>query len=275
MKFQNTIKDLNKNGFSIIKNCLNKNYCKKLINSLEEICSKNENKKFIEVINGQLIVRDLIFRNFKIFSKIIEFPIIMKILEKVFRDEFIIDNILASNSIIRKKNENESRIHMDGHLPVKQFKNTTDMVAIICLNDFKKKNGSTNVWPGSHLSGIKINDDQKKNNKYKKKFKSLETEAGSIIFIPGQTWHQIGKNISGDKRWAIIIHYKLWWIKPGLNYSLCGKKIFNSLNNRQKKLFGFTSIVQRINLTNMSRINSKTKRKVQSVPKNYQRAIAY
>ena len=164
---------------------------------------------------------------------------------------------------------------MDGHLPVKQFKNTTDMVAIICLNNFKKENGSTNVWPRSHLSGIRINNDQTKKSKYKKKFKSLETEAGSIIFIPGQTWHQIGKNISGDKRWAIIIHYKLWWIKPGLNYSLCGKKIFNSLNNRQKKLFGFTSIVPRIDLTNMGRVNSKTKRKIESVPKNYQKAIAY
>jgi len=274
MKVGNIIKDLTKNSFSIATNCLKENYCKKIIKNLEDICLKNKKKNFINNTNGQLVIRDLIFRNFEIFSKLLDIPVVMKTLAQVFKDEFILDNIIASNALLMKKNNKKNRIHMDGHLPITQFRNTTDMVAIICLNDFNKSNGSTNIWPRSHLSGIRINDKQKLLKKYKN-FKSIETRAGSIIFLPGQTWHQIGKNLNGNKRWAIIIHYKLWWIKPSVNYTECGEKIFNSLNEQQKKLFGFSSIVPKIDLKTMERNNLKIKRKIESVSKNYYKAIVY
>ena len=74
------------------------------------------------------------------------------------------------------------------------------MVVVICLNNFNENNGSTNYWPKSHLSGIRVNNVKKLPKKFNN-YKSVKTQAGSIIFLTGQTWHQIGKNISGKKRW--------------------------------------------------------------------------
>ena len=63
----------------------------------------------------------------------------------------------------------------------------------------------------------------------KKKNIYMKAKKGSVGFILGSTWHQIGQNFSNESRWSIIIHYKKWWIKPSTNYINCGKKIFNIL----------------------------------------------
>ena len=39
-------------------------------------------------------------------------------------------------------------------------------------------------------------------------FKYVKAKKGSLIFFLGQTWHQIGQNINGKKRWGILCHYK-------------------------------------------------------------------
>ena len=47
----------------------------------------------------------------------------------------------------------------------------------------------------------------------------MKAKKGSVGFILGQTWHQIGRNLSEDSRWCIIIHYKRWWIKPSTDFT--------------------------------------------------------
>ena len=105
-------------------------------------------------------------------------------------------------------------------------------------------------------------------------FINMKAKKGSIGFILGQTWHQIGRNINNKSRWSIIIHYKRWWIKPSTDFTKCGKTIFNKLNSNQKKLFGFTSISPKFNLKN-SRKNYKTLRKIKNIPKDYKKSLLY
>ena len=52
---------------------------------------------------------------------------------------------------------------------------------------------------------------------------------------------QIGENISGGRRWSILSHYKRWRIKPTTDYTKCGRKIFDTLTEKQKVLLGFSS----------------------------------
>jgi hypothetical protein len=73
----------------------------------------------------------------------------------------------------------------------------------------------------------------------------------------------------------LLIHYKRWWIKPSLDYTKCGKKIFNSLNLNQKKLFGFTSISPKFDFKLKYRTDYKTKRDILNLPKNYEDATNY
>lgn len=274
MNYEKYLKTIKRDGLCIIKNCISLNDCSKIIKLIENIYKNKKNKNLINIIENQLVIKDLIFRNFKFFLKLIDLKVVIKFLETIFKDDFILDNIIASNSLKSNSKKQKNKIHIDGHLPITKFEHTTDMVVIICLNDFNENNGSTKYWPKSHLSGIRVNDVKKIPKKFNN-YKSIKTQAGSIIFLTGQTWHQIGKNISGEKRWAIIIHYKKWWIKPSLNFTLCGKKFFSYLNSYQKKLFGFTSISPKINLKTLQRVNFKTKRKIESVPKKYYKALDY
>jgi ectoine hydroxylase-related dioxygenase (phytanoyl-CoA dioxygenase family) len=266
-------KFLFKDGYCKIDEFLPKKYCENLIKELikEKIkLEKNRLHKDEASKKGQLIIRDLILRNPKMFLNLIDLKIITQVLDSIFNEEYILDNFMATNSINIKQEHNRI-VHIDSHIPVTNPLHTLDLVVVVCLNNFNKFNGSTIVWPKSHLSGIKI---QKQINVNKKKFKIINAKKGSLVFFLGQTWHQIGKNLNKEDRWGILLHYKRWWIKPATNFTKCGNKIFKMLNNKQKKILGFNSISPEFNFKTNTR-EVKTVRKISSVSKNYLKAITY
>ena len=57
---------------------------------------------------------------------------------------------------------------MDLHLPCNSPENTSDIVICYCLNNFTKENGATKIWPKSHLSSTRIQNDKNYNKKIKK-----------------------------------------------------------------------------------------------------------
>ena len=116
------------------------------------------------------------------------------------------------------------------------------------------------------MSGIKC---QVEKVNYKK-FKKIQVTAkkGSLIIFLGQTWHQLGDNHLGTKRWGILYHLKKWWIKPSSDYSKYFYKSFAKFNNRQKMLLGFSSISP---LPLSKRI--KTKVSPKSLPKSYKNLL--
>ncbi len=265
-----------KNGHCIIKNVFDANYCEKLVKKIDKLyIDKRKRKKDIDegTIFGQQIIRDLVLRDPKTFLRLIDNKKIIKILNNLFKDSFILENIMASNSL-NVKNNYKRIVHIDSHLPTQDPKLTTDAVAMICLDDFKKENGATKIWPKSHLSGIKIHHEKNKLKNNKKKHVYVEAPKGSLVIFLGQLWHQVGKNINNKRRWAILIHYKRWWIKPSTDFTKCGNKIFKLLNKKQKELFGFNSIVPKFNLKNQSR-NTKTLRNIKSIGKSYTEALKY
>ena len=270
------LKKINKEGFCIIQNFLKPEHCNKIIREIERLKKRKDKLKnnFDEGSKfGQVIIRDLVLRNPGVFLKLLDFKFINSALEKIFNDYFILENMMASNSVNVKKKYARG-IHIDSHLPTKDPKNTSDVVVLFCLDDFSKENGSTKIWPGSHFSGLRIHHEKKNKLKLFKKYKYVEAKQGSIVFFLGQTWHQIGKNINSKRRWGILSHYKRWWIKPGTDFTKCGPKIYKMLNTRQKELFGFNCIPPKFNLRTQSR-NLKTLRKTSKISRNYTSAILY
>ena len=67
---------------------------------------------------------------------------------------------MASNSIQTEKNY-KALVHIDSHLPSSEIKNTSDAVVLFCLDNFTKENGTTKIWPGSHLTGVRIQNEKK------------------------------------------------------------------------------------------------------------------
>ena len=144
---------------------------------------------------------------------------------------------------------------------------------LICLDDFSKENGSTKIWPRSHLSGIRAQN-IKLNQQKLKNFKHIKAKKGSIVFFLGHLWHQIGKNENSLDRWGILCHYKRWWIKPSTDFTKCGKKIFKMLTEDQKRIFGFNSISPKFNFKKKSR-PLKTLRKMSLKNLNYKQILNY
>ena len=99
-----------KNGYCIINHVFKKNYCDELIKKIEDLYTKKKNKRY-DVdegsMYGQEIIRDLVLRDPKTFLKLIDNKKIIKVLELIFKDLFILENIMASNSVNVKKNIRE------------------------------------------------------------------------------------------------------------------------------------------------------------------------
>ena len=270
------IKDLFKNGYCIINNVLDTKECDSIIKNLENLKKKifqNKNFQHERPGRGQLIIRDLPLRDPKNYLNLIDNKLIIEVLDAIFKETFILDNCQVSKTSNVKK-KFYSLAHIDSHLACKSVKDTSDVVACYCLDEFTKKNGTTKIWPKSHLSGIRIQNNKDYTKRIKSNFKYAEAEKGSVIIFLGQTWHQIGENIDSKSRWGVLCHYKRWWIKPSTDWTKCGSKIFKLLNKRQKELFGFTSISPRFNFKKQNK-TLKTLRKTSSLSQNYSKTIQY
>ena len=268
--------ELFKKGYCIVENYLNSTKCQKIIKEIESINNSNIKKQFVYKRNlerGQITIRDLVLIKPKSFLNLIDKKFILKVLSKVFDDKFILENIMASNSI-NVKNKYSAKIHCDSLLSTTNPRNSTDVVVMYCLDDFDKNNGATKVWPGSHLSDIRPHIDINNIKKKIKKFKYIKAKKGSIVFFLGQTWHQIGKNLNSKRRWSVIVHYRRWWMKPSTDFTKCGSAIYKKLNKTQKELFGFNSISPKFNFKNKSS-KVKTLRKLNKFPKSYFQAQNY
>ena len=234
------INNLESEGFAIMKDVISLDECNKMVLALEE-AEKN-------ILQGNKFDLAYYFskRNLQIFNVHYQIPNyflnlisnqkIIRIMQDVLNDKLILSNFNASKSL--KSSEKEYRIHIDSRKPNPNFSNTYQMVAIICLNEFTANNGSTVVVPGSHKSGHdprnkRFSDDD---------LLTITAKKGSVIFIPGQTWHDVGQNFSGETRWGIIAYYSCWWIKPTYDFvNSCTEEIFNKLSYLQKELLGFNT----------------------------------
>ena len=276
MKLKKVLSSLNKNGYCVVENVLKKKICENAIRKLIKLEKKiNKNKYFIKerTKNGQKIIRDLVLRDPKSFLSFVDNKFALKVLSKILKDTFILDNSMASNSVNVKSNY-KSLVHIDSHLANKTFSNTSDVIVLYCLDNFTIDNGATKIWPGSHLSGIRIQNDKNYSFRIRQKYEYAEAPKGSIIFFLGQTWHQIGRNVSSTSRWGIFNHYKRWWIKPATDFTKCGSRIFRMLNEKQKEIFGFNSISPKFNFKTKSK-PIKTLRDLSKLSNNYHEVINY
>ena len=266
-------RELRNKGYSIQENVFSKKACDHLGKILDQIEKNKKFKKFVtnegakqtslktknkKIRQAQILNVHCIYP--EIFLKYISNKLVLGVLKKNFKENFILSNFNASRAV--KSNEKKYRIHMDSRLPISDFSNTTHIVALICIDDFTKTNGALVVVENSHKSNA--NPRNKKINH--SQLKTAIAPKGSIIFTTGQTWHDIGHNLDGKRRWGIIAYYSRWWIKPTFDFvSNCSKKTFSMCNNIQKELLGFNSTPP----SKWSIKRHKTLRPKTKIPKKY------
>jgi len=223
-------------GFAIEENVITNDECNKMAKMLNEIEDEKKVKRTLVSTDSQTVLLNVHLERPSIFLDKISIPKVMDTLSKVFNDEFILSNFNASKSGAKGGN----RIHIDSRVPIRDFSSTLQIAALLCIDDFTEKNGATIVWPHSHNSGM---DPRRFRDKFSSPGKIYASASkGSVIYTLGQTWHDVGPNIDGSRRWGIIAYYSRWWIKPTFDFTKCGPELYSKLSTKQKVLFGFTSI---------------------------------
>ncbi len=274
-KIKSIVDEVKQKGFVVIPNLISKkdssNFCKQLNDDFKKyskfyaspgkVKKKNLQSKALEKT-----VFNLHNKNINWF-KLFEHPLIIQILDILLKEgsynnkePYYLNNISARSPL---KNAHNQQLHIDSGLPGVNY--LLKVNALWCLNDFNKSNGTTTVLPGSHKKKTYPED-----NKIYNKLNYINAQAGSVIIFDGSLWHGgSGGKIIDDDRWGLILGYARWWIKPSFDFTKnTPSKIFNKLNDSQKKLLGFHLTSPKDEFTRVRRISDKFEKPIKySLPK--------
>jgi len=167
------------------------------------------------------------------FHPFVATDLAMAVAEQLLEIPFQLSSVAAS----RSEPEAGRRPHLDGRIPIPHPSPSTHLSILYCVDDFRVDNGATMFWPYSHMSGRKppaeVIPSELPGGV------QLEAARGSAIFFLGSTWHEIAPNLSGSRRWSVIVTYCRWWCKPTTDF----RTEFDpeSLELLERDLYGFTS----------------------------------
>tara|TARA_B100000927_G_C16423194_1_gene452300 strand:+ start:63 stop:875 length:813 start_codon:yes stop_codon:yes gene_type:complete len=265
---QKYVNQIIKNGYTIIPNLISDRECENYKKLLEKTYYKYSNKYINSKKIGGLadkslekVVYNLHNKNLKWF-KLFENKIILKILDKILKEgsyknsePYYLNNISARCPLQGNKGQ---QIHLDSNLPGVNYNIVTNVIWY--FDDVNRENGTTVVVPGSHKF-LKYADNSKeiKNRLY------IKAKKGSVLILNANLWHGGSAKNNKSSRWALVLGYARWFIKPSFDYmENTPKKIFNKLTKKQKSLLGFDLIPPKDEFTRVTR-RSKNFEK----PKNY------
>lgn len=245
---------INKFGYVKINNFLKIKETKNILNLINNIYKKNDNNYsgIPERDSEDKIIYNLHNKN-KIFNDLLVDKLIVDIIKNKLNDKYYtqIPNNLP-NCTLKYFNARSSGkkldLHIDSYFPYKG-EQTILMQFAIFLEKSGKDNGCTVIVPGSHKSGKYT--DRKTNKK-----KLISADPGDLLIWDSRTWHGTTSNQTNLSRWAIIITFGQWWIKPSMEItSSISQKMYSQLNKMQKQILGFCSMTpsdesQRINTKN-------------------------
>lgn len=259
------MKDLSDFGYGVLEGVLSKPECAKLSDHLDAIEAERRREKDIFIDEQRVMLWNIHQSHPDVFLDKINVPAVMSVVQSVLKESVI----LGSFSGIRNQERHvKINTHIDSRVPIRDFDSTIQMVAMFCVTDFTVENGSTYLWPYSHRSGLNPKEIYPPGTPLPGNVQ-CEARAGDVLFFLGQTWHDVGPNLSGQKRWGLLAYYGRWWVKPSFDYTKCGPELFKRLTPEQKVLFGFNSRPP-VNATH--RLN--TVMPIEKVPEDYAAALA-
>ena len=260
-KIERIVKEVKTKGYSIIPNLISKKSCKFFCELLENDYKRYSKfyarpgrvkKNSLQAKTYEKSVFNLHNKNLSWF-KLFHHPVIIQVLEILLKEgsfknnePYYLNNISARSPL---KDSPAQQLHIDGGLPGVNY--LLRVNALWCLNDFNKINGTTTVLPRSQNKKTYPKEiTTYKNQKY------LTAQAGSVIIFGGSLWHGGSTKKNDESRWALILGYARWWIKPSFDFiKNTPKNIFNKLNTSQKKLLGFHLTPPKDEFTRVRRIS--------------------
>ncbi len=252
---------LEKNGFVLIPDLISEKKCeifKKMLNQTHSKYSSNysnkKNKNNLSTKAKEKVVFNLHNKNLKWFE-LFQNKLVLKILDVVLKqgsyqnkEPYYLNNISARCPL---KGNPGQHIHLDSNLPGVNYNIVSNVIWY--FDHVNKKNGTTIVIPKSHkFKKYADNSKRIKNKLY------IEAKKGSVLIFNGNLWHGGSKKTNNDSRWALVLGYARWFIKPSFDYMFnTPRKIYNKMTKNQKSLLGFDHVPPRDEFTRLSRRSKK------------------
>ena len=258
-------KKIEKDGYLILREYLSKKKCTFYKKKLEahhnkfaknyanrEVSKNSLANKTSEKVVFNLHNKDLAW--FKLFEDKKILNIISPLLKKgsyLNNEPFYLNNISARSPMKGNKGQ---QLHLDSNLAGSNYCMTMNVMWY--LDDYNLQDGTTRIVPKSH----KFQKYAKNGKRYKNEI-FLNGKAGDVLIFNGNLWHG-GSSKSSDKtRWALILGYSRWFMKPSFDYMLnTPLNIYNKMTKSQKLLLGFNLIPPKDEFTRMRRVSKKFER---------------
>ena len=251
------IKDIETKGYVLIPNIISYLECEKYKSILEKNYKKYHSKyinikkkdsladKSLEKVVYNLHNKDLSF--FKLFENSLVIEILDILLKKGSyknNEPYYLNNISARCPL---KGNPGQIIHLDSNLAGVNYNIITNVMWY--FDDVNKENGTTILVPGSH----KIKKYAGENNKIKNKI-YINAKKGSLLIFNANLWHGGSSKQNTKSRWALVLGYARWFIKPSFDYMKNTPiETYNQLSSKQKSLLGFNLIPPKDEFTRMRR----------------------
>jgi ectoine hydroxylase-related dioxygenase (phytanoyl-CoA dioxygenase family) len=266
-KIDKYIKKIRKDGYAIIPNLVSKKQSEMLKTFLNKDYQKYKNKYFIKKYKNladkqtEKVVFNLHNKNL-IWFKLFENKKVISILNVLLKEgsyknsePYYLNNISARCPMNGHKGQ---LIHLDSNLAGVNYNIIVNVMWV--LDAFNKNNGSTYIVPKSHMIKRYANNDKVIKNKV-----LIKAKQGSVIIFNANLWHGGSEKKNDSSRWAVLLGYARWFIKPSFDYMKnTPKKIFKKLTNEQKSLLGFDLIPPKDEFTRMTRRSN-----YYEIPENY------
>jgi ectoine hydroxylase-related dioxygenase (phytanoyl-CoA dioxygenase family) len=231
------VESLERYGYAVIPSVLSEKECDYLAEALDLMEKEKRRANETEhLTDGQVVIYCVDLEKPQIFLPYIHLPAVAEVVAKILPAPYLLSSFAAS----RSGPKGGIRPHIDGRIPLRDVRDSTHISAVLCLDEYQDANGAICFWPMSHTSGL-VPVAGMPPDRVPGKI-SCEAPRGSVLFFLGSTWHEIGVNRNGRRRWGIIATYCRWWVKPTYDYTRCGRDIYRLLSSEQKQLYGFTSI---------------------------------
>lgn len=163
-------------------------------------------------------------------------------------EPFYLNNISARCPLLGYPGQ---QLHIDSGLPGVNYCLKVNVVWL--LDDFTEHNGATRIVPDSHTwTSFPANGERHPDEVL------ITGSAGSALIFNANLWHGGGANITDASRWALLLGYARWFIKPSFDFMQnTPKAIFDSLTEEQKRLLGFNLVPPKDEFTRLRRISAQ------------------
>ncbi|MDP5144993.1 phytanoyl-CoA dioxygenase family protein [Shewanella sp. ULN5] len=185
--------------------------------------------------------------------KLFEHPNVIDLLDVALKqgsyndlEPYYLNNISARCPL----NGNQGQqLHIDSGLPGVNYCLKVNVVWL--LDDFTASNGATRLVPGSQNW-----TEYPENGKQHPAEILITGKQGGALIFNANLWHGGGPNVTDSSRWALLLGYARWFIKPSFDFMKnTPEYIYAQMSHNQKQLLGFHLAPPKDEFTRMRRIN--------------------